>query len=62
MESETEDVLGPAWPWLRQNDMVPAPGTGPADVGLRECCHGHEAYLDNNVHVLHSSFKECPPC
>ena len=26
----------PAWPWWGQNDSVPAPETGPVDVGLKE--------------------------
>ena len=30
-------MLDPAWPWWGQNNLVPAPGTGPADVSLQEC-------------------------
>ena len=31
---------GPAWPWWGQNDMVPAPGTGPAGMGSTRI-HGY---------------------
>lgn len=37
--------------WWGQNDMIPAPRTGPVVVGLQECrgCCGQQGGLYNNV-------------
>jgi hypothetical protein len=34
---------------------------GPPQASIKRCCK-HKACLCSNVHILHFSLKECPPC
>lgn len=58
-------LLGPAWLWWGQNDIVLAPGAGPAEWGYMNIsgCHEHKACLQNNECIFtFSQGMECPLC